>query len=90
MAMLETQAHGNGNEGSCMGEVTIERCPVCGRKPKIKIVGDCIRVQCKPWYCRKAHRRIMVEVRDANNIFDVSTAISLWNMAAECANLPVW
>ena len=69
-----------------MGEVKLGRCPVCGRNPKMKIVGNHIRVRCKPWYKRKAHLCIMVEARGVGCIFARKKAIERWNKAADCAN----
>ena len=76
-----------------MGKVKFERCPVCGRLPKVRhiyyndFVG--VRVECKPWYCRKPHLKAEVGsfllVKAAER-----KAIEEWNAKADCANLPIW
>lgn len=70
-----------------------DRCPVCGRYPKIKTYNaNYARVQCKPWYCRKPHERVFVEIFDGDRKPGalIDTAIDSWNERVNCAKLPVW
>lgn len=75
-----------------MGEVKLERCPVCERLPKVRYsyYGDfvAVRVECKPWYCRKPH--LKTEVASPLESVAEERAREAWNAKADCANLPAW
>ena len=68
---------------------TPERCPVCGRVPKVRTYGLNIAwVECKPWWRRKPHFATEAIYDQPSKPFD--TAIEEWNRKVNCANLPVW
>ena len=58
-------------------------CPICGRKPKLKIeyypTGAVVRIKCKPFF-----RKVHLEVVDGKALPDkaVRNAINCWNEKA--------
>lgn len=68
---------------------TPERCPVCGRIPKVRTYDVCVAwVECKPWWRRKAHFETEAIYEAPSKLIDA--AIDEWNRKVNCANLPVW
>lgn len=67
----------------------LERCPVCGKYPKIRTYDVSIAwVECKPWWKRRAHFKTKTICAAPSDLFDA--AIDEWNRLVNCANLPVW
>ena len=57
---------------------TPDRCPVCGRMPKVITYDTTIAwVECKPWYRFKAHEVGPVVCAQPSKLFDA--AIDAWN-----------
>lgn len=68
---------------------TLEPCPICGRKPKLRTYGVNIAwYECKPWYRRKAHKSSSVVYAKPSKLIEKAT--NVWNASVDCANLPVW
>lgn len=64
-------------------------CPVCGRLPVLKAYGvNYARMECKPWYRRKAHLSVFVGYHQPSQL--VEKAVEAWNREADCARLPVY
>ena len=66
----------------------LERCPVCGRYPKIKVYGvNYAKVECKP-FLRKSHMFVFTKYEWPSQL--MAAAVKAWNEKATCARLPVW
>ena len=56
----------------------IERCPVCGRMPKVRTYGVNVAwAECKPWWCRMPHFETPAVYDQPSKLLD--TAIDEWN-----------
>ena len=66
----------------------LERCPECGRYPKIKVYGvSYAKVECKP-FLRRSHLCAYTEYTQPSQL--MAEAVKVWNERATCARLPVW
>ena len=68
----------------------LKPCPVCGKKPKVKITygkGNCgclVRIRCKPWWRRTPH--ISIEVCKAQDTKAKKAALKEWNYEVDVIN----